>query len=380
MAIVPFSGKGDLMYKRVGSTGKTVAQFLDNGHLSNITNDKGLSRIKNFKRFNFYDRTSALGGTKSFMIFTRPDMFIFENGSPRRDILRIPFFRHCIMNNSNNSLEVIRDLQIEGMGHRTVLYPLLSSYATAYTPIDDELESVEVGTTWHSNNVVYGRHNLKSRTAGTASITFKDNKWMHVFSALKAFNEYVEHVSLGVVSPRMSDIYDGIIDYPISMYYIVTDMTGSAILYWEKVMGMFPMSVPNSVFAKEENNPQGIGDLQYNIQFRYTARSRSNDPYILFELNQLTGNQNLPWNHPAISPDFINPPNIGNGTFVVPNDDNVAYPVVVRVTDPNHAYYNRFMLAWIDNARQANLMGGFDPDKALAAGGQSSYNRETGRR
>jgi hypothetical protein len=179
---------------------------------------------------------------------------------------------------------------------------------------------------------------------------------LHVYKAIRGLYEYIEASSLGVINPRESDVYDSLLDYPMSMYFVGTELDGETILYWEKAIGLFPLNVPNSVFNMRENS-NNEQELNYNIQFRYSARSKSMDPYILYEINMLTNNlwgKNLT---PA--------PGFGRGLVdpIMNTESNglsmVSYPIVVKDNDPNSQTYNAYKLKWvIGNGLVSNSGGG----------------------
>lgn len=305
-----------------------------------IYSDNGYSQLNNFNRYNLFESAHTLTGTKSYIFFTRPDCYILDGPNMTDNCKRIGFIYESMKHPKRMSDLVIRQLQRTGMHHPNDFFPLLSNFATGYSPVDDELESLELGDTYHGHKSIYAKHNIKTRTSGTANITFRDNGSLHVYTALKAYNEYCENVSLGLVSPRQSDVFDMLLDYPLSMFYLVTELDGETLLYWEMVTGMFPTNVPNSVFDMKENSATDSRDFGYNIPFRYFSRSKALDPMVLYKFNKISNNGSIQPNSSKILSSHK-----WNG-FDWYDDTIAGAPVVVRNNVVGEKT-NEFLLKWV---------------------------------
>lgn len=79
---------------------------------------------------------------------------------------------------------------------------------------------------------------------------------------------------------------NGIIDYAGSIYYLVTRRDGRELVYWEKLVGVFPIKVPFSIFTHNENM---ILEDTVSIDFAYGIKADPCDPAILVDINTLHG-------------------------------------------------------------------------------------------
>ena len=81
----------------------------------------------------------------------------------------------------------------------------------------------------------------------------------------------------------------GILDYAGSLYYLATDLSGSRLIYWEKLTGVFPKSAPFSLLSMQDGP---VIEDKITIEFEYGMRSDPMDPNVLFDINMLSANDN----------------------------------------------------------------------------------------
>lgn len=226
--------------------------------------------------------------TKEFIFMTRPDLNLLTMSMEGRvvfneDVSRLPLFRY--VSRLPRGDYIIKSLQSSWLSdYRSLFLPIVTNSVKSYSPIDNELDSVERGETFHGHKILYGKHNFKSTFSGSMTLNFLDNRDLMLYLTVKLWREYIHNISIGIIRPKKIHVHNGILDYPVSLYYVVTKEDMEEIVYWEKLLGVFPTSVPNSIFEYRDNDPTKV--LNFPVNFAYSDRDDMN-PLILAEINYL---------------------------------------------------------------------------------------------
>lgn len=272
-----------------------------------------MQHLQMFNRFYLPEADLWTGGLRGHIFFTRPDCNIMDIDSeslPLREKLRGRSGFASFMDEDMDTVASIKNpvnklvlMQLQhNTGHPSAFMPVFSNTFKGYTPEDQVLDTVEKGDTLHGIRLSYAKHSMNSRTSGTFTLSFKDTKDFPVYKTICVWTDYIEAVFLGDHSPNEYYIKSGIVDYAVAMYYIVTrDYVGPEIkqsegflnkgaleiVYWEKLLGVFPITRPDSSFATTVDQ---FTYPELSVQFKYSMKSKSSvlDPYILSELNQLS--------------------------------------------------------------------------------------------
>lgn len=242
-----------------------------------------------FNRYNLPTGSTFMGGLKGYVFFTRPDLNLFKPNNSQDTV-----------DNVGNYLGALGDLKgitssadwsnysalQSDTPFQCPFIPILSNNAKNYSPEDQSIDIIEQGETNWGSKIKYGRHGVPSRSAGSFNITFSDTKDLHVYKLISLWTDYIENVYLGFISPKMDYIYKKILDYAVSMYYIVLRQDGREVVYWEKLVGVFPKNRPDSAFATNTNN---FTYPEFNIQFEYSLKSKGGmlDPNVIYEFNKV---------------------------------------------------------------------------------------------
>ena len=167
----------------------------------------------------------------------------------------------------------------------------LSPSAMQMTTMDNIAKSIEGFT------VTPAMH-FQSRQGSTLNLTFKDTKNLEILEMLKMWMLYAYKRKKGVFAPSFNGYryenqfredgsikndlingtwhghpYDRAIDYGASIFDIVTNETGSKILYWCKYYGIYPIEVSPSL-SNDANGP--ITDMTISASFKYHYRLENN--------------------------------------------------------------------------------------------------------
>ncbi len=152
--------------------------------------------------------------------------------------------------------------------------------------------------------------NITSNLGGTLSISFRDTKYMDVYETLRLWTWYIHKRTSGAFFPpfncyqRINDFpgsgristhggskyhpYDRALEYCASIYDIITNETGTKILYWCKYYGVYPTSVTSSILSASKNGSSLTDEATVSSSFQYQYK-RENVFKNLVEFNYNAG-------------------------------------------------------------------------------------------
>lgn len=156
--------------------------------------------------------------------------------------------------------------------------------------VSKSLEGFTVTTAMH----------MESRQGSTIDLTFKDTKYLEVYETARLWMLYMYKRKKGIFLPPYNGYqktnsfipvgsstkklsgnnytrfhpYDRAIEYGASIYDIITNESGTRILYWCKYYGVYPISASPSL-NNENNGP--ITDMSCSITFKYHYRLENNN-------------------------------------------------------------------------------------------------------
>jgi len=286
--------------------------------------ERGL--YNNFNRFGyngFIDPYNIPTVTKEYIFFTKPDLNILtkEDGDPsgvyqdlNKNLLNYPFFTdaysryravledlcqsHSVRKSdqiATNSASrnakynmVVNNIAISGdylyYNKKSNFIPLLSNTLVSTIPLPDRnAEYVE------TNGNVYGtKMRYRDRSTGnknfTFSLEFQDTRFYDVYMFFRIYDEYITLKNLGIVSPKNRQIWRKILHDQFSIYKITVDEDGTTITHFAKYTGVFPTSVPSSMFSDMNSvEPKGRLSVEFNC-----FEVEDMNPYILREFNSVS--------------------------------------------------------------------------------------------
>lgn len=289
------------------SHGEDEASLLDRAGVYDLqdTNpsnyDKDNRHLLYINRFHLIDSAAAPPSRRNFIFMTRPDLNIFELDSSTGKIrnydtlnseLRVlPYFDYVKKFQTTTS-DVLKTLEFYDMPEsmpresdfHTPWLNIITNQAQSYNVNPRNIDTTTSAETFHGHTIKYASPSFSHETGGTVSIQFNERRDLSLYHTIRAWVEYMNSLAIGKISPKRTHIMNAEIDYAVSLFYISTDETMENILYWEKLMGVFPTSVPDEFFGW---NDVGIDfNSGYSVEFTYSIRSVMN-PYDLMEINNL---------------------------------------------------------------------------------------------
>lgn len=165
--------------------------------------------------------------------------------------------------------------------------PIITTKAMSYNVGDVELKTVDKGNTYFGHVLKYGKHSEDHKISSTISIDFRNDRYLSILKLMYLWMTYIYNVSKnGSIEPSQINQMNAILDYPVSIYYLVTRRDGRELVYWEKLVGVFPIKAPFSIFSSSDNF---IVEDKISVDFAYGIKSDPCDPSILMDINFLSG-------------------------------------------------------------------------------------------
>lgn len=165
--------------------------------------------------------------------------------------------------------------------------PVVTNKAMSYSVGDMDLKTIDKGNTFFGHMIKYGKHSEDHKVAGSISIDFRNDRYLSIFKMVQLWMQYIYIISkTGAITPSVINQKNGILDYAGSLYYLVTRRDGRELVYWEKLVGVFPTHLPYSIFS---SNDDMILSDKFSIDFSYGIRKDPCDPNILMDINVLSG-------------------------------------------------------------------------------------------
>lgn len=238
--------------------------------------------VEKYNRFKLPTLNDKLQRGFAHVFFVRPNCNITTNdGKSLTDNLKNnPLFSYCMKQNS----KLVQELTLNNGSSHQFMFSL-SNHVNGFSGNDEVLEVGTYGTTYTGYKIAYGKNNIESKTAGTLSISFFDDRNMNIYKIHKLWIEYISGCYRGEIIPKESTILEKELDYAGAIYYIITAEDNETILYWTKYYGVFPTNVPVDQFSWASNNIiKNPEDLSFTYQ--YSRKDQDLNPLTLTEFNK----------------------------------------------------------------------------------------------
>lgn len=231
-----------------------------------------------FSRFKLTYPDIELKNTIPYVVFTRPDVNLVDiSGNLIEQGKNNPKIYGIYQSNR----DIIRCLSKDYSGSH-MFNPVLSNRILSLEIGDESLDTLETAETFSGYKVIYSKTNIKSVSAGTISIRFRELVDLGITKQIQAWVEYENGVYRGTLMPKEEYIFGKEIDYACNLYYFLLDSDFETIKFWSKYYGIFPVSVNKSVFSYDAGSHVQLPEI--NISFGYIYKDDLN-PLIMTEFN-----------------------------------------------------------------------------------------------
>lgn len=236
-----------------------------------------------------------------YIFITRPECYLMATGDkPSHQVLNDDDMATCWMRFPH----VIRSL--------SPVYITSSTFAPRYANwnwlLSNRVQGLSTGNNTidlvdstvksvHGNTVMMGK-SLKTNAGGTLQLTFRDTKYMDVYEMIRIWMLYIHKRRMGSFFPSYNGYqqvngfykngasvfqpggystlhpYDRALDYCASLYDIVTNETGTKILYWCKYYGIYPTDLSNPMLGNDNNAPL-LSEPKLSTTFQYQYKQEN---------------------------------------------------------------------------------------------------------
>lgn len=280
------------------SKGRYSYDYEQNYHTNEFINAMGLikeslnipeeSSVQLYERYSrYYNRfkvptlDDVLTRTFAHVFFTRPDCnIIFDVGSGKYQLAKqLEKYSRYTLEFKNNPETLLQLSSKVGMDHDFMMLP--SNRVTSFECRDRTLTTDTYGKTKHGRSIAYGKK-IDGNGANEVSISFTDDRNLHLFKMHEIWVDYISKVSRGTLRPLQGHLANKVLDYACSAYYIVCAENGEDIIYWSKLYGVFPTNIPDSIMTWTKS--QYITNPELSITYQYSFQ-KPWDPAVIAEFN-----------------------------------------------------------------------------------------------
>lgn len=234
---------------------------------------------KFYNRFKLPTMNDAFQKGFAHVFFTRPDCNLLLDGTLQLNsaFSADPEFNYAWKNNSDLVKQLVLD---NGQSHEFMLS--LSNKAASFSLSDEYINTDVYGKSYKGWQIAYGRNSVESKTAGDFSISYNDDRTLHMYTLHKLWVDYISEVYQGRKAPKPNNIRNKILDYASSCYYIITAEDGETIVFWSKYYGVFPTTVPSTHLGWAQGNT--VEPPKMDVSYKFSFKEDMN-PESLIEFN-----------------------------------------------------------------------------------------------
>ena len=152
---------------------------------------------------------------------------------------------------------------------------------------DINLETETSEGDFHSGDFTYAKGSDMNNRTTEFSLEFRDVQGSIILSIFHYWCLAIALQAKGVIMAYPDDIYEQRLNYTVSIYRFVTDVTRRHILWWSKATGCFPKSVPvGALFNLNRDEVTLSSAMNFSIPFTVND-VKYQDPGILFDFDTL---------------------------------------------------------------------------------------------
>lgn len=241
-------------------------------------------------RFGLMNPYGAISTSREYLFFTKPDLNIFDtdenlmaNTTLLQEGLRNIFFWTDLRDHRYNTIKMLQNsLHKDDPFNHLLQNQIISNLDVPAL----SAEMTETPTNMYGVNFSYRGSSESSDDNPEFSLEFKDTRYLDTYYFFKAYEEYETLKHHGVIRPSKYYIKNKELHDAFSIYKFIVDEDMETILYYGKMYGVMPKSLPRDVFS----NPTFDNGLSYSIDFK-AAFYEDMKPDILSDFNTLSKTQ-----------------------------------------------------------------------------------------
>lgn len=275
-------------------------------HQNNLLTSDELDLYNKTYRFGYFNPVT-ITNTREFLFFTKPDLHILDNGtslgtdangntretkypgipssssslSLSSSLANIPFWKMLTYNNA----KTIHLLQSSLAGKKGDKFNhLLQNQCISNLEVPAlSSEMIDTATNTYGVGFSYRGSSEASDDKPSFSLEFKETKYLDIYYYFKAYEEYETLKHHGIVTPFKEYIEQRIVHDQMAIYKFIVDEDMETILYYGKMYGVVPKSLPRDVFGTTTFD----NGLSYSVDFE-AAFYEDMNPHIIKDFNALS--------------------------------------------------------------------------------------------
>ena len=259
------------------------SEVINTLNANNYYKKNQIDKFKKFSRFGYLDPYNANSVTREYIFFSKMDLHLFTPGTNtlNPELQGNQFFVEA----HKQYRETMYQLQesVKTYTNNSPFCNLLTNTVTSSLDLADiSMESLETAANIAGAKLEYPLATTTSSNIEEFSLEFEDTKHLDVYMFFRIWYEYELLKKDGLVSPP-SDTYilNKILHDQMSCYKIIVGEDLETIVYWAKCWGVYPTTIPRSVFSDLQTGP-----LKIPVNFR-CQWVEDMDPNILSDFNKL---------------------------------------------------------------------------------------------
>lgn len=226
---------------------------------------------KYFNRYRTIYPGDELVTGKHYMFIVKPDLNIIDAAAKDPYFANMMLTKPYIMQ-ALTHLDIINsDLPTRTPNEDNHFISFLSNRAMSFSLPDYQVAEYKLDQPFTQFSTSYAGNSNEIRTNQSVQVQFRETENLDITALFDAWIKYIDLVSYGIVTPyydyNTSAMYYGvpIIDYATSIYEIITKPDGTEIIYWAKITGVFPTTMPHSnyQYTYEDRMDNGI-EIQFS--------------------------------------------------------------------------------------------------------------------
>lgn len=238
-------------------------------------------------RFGLSNPYGAISTAKEYLFFTKPDLHILnmnDDGTLANENLNsiltdIPFWRDLWNTRKDTTIKALQiSAGVDPFNH------LLQNQVVSNLDIPAlTSDMIDTPTNMYGVGYSYRGSSESSDDNPEFALEFKDTKYLDTYMYFKAYEEYQTLKHHGVISPSKYYTVNKILHDQFAIYKFIVDEDMETIIYYGKMYGVVPKSLPRDVFS----NPNFDNGISYSIDFK-AAFYEDMRPDIISDFNNLS--------------------------------------------------------------------------------------------
>ena len=219
----------------------------------------------NFYIFNRMDPFFQIGTTREYVFFVKPDLHIFnlDKSTFFEPISRNPFFVDLRYRggNSGRYMKVLKNLQksaADNDDNCLFIRAFTNKIRSSVDLPDIQASDQETASNQFGTKITYRKSSISSDEGFDFTTEFEDNKFLEIYTWFKAYDEYERMKYKGYIKIDGSQecarwreyAQYKILHDQMAMFKIIVGANGTDILYFARIIGVYPKSVNRSAFSE----------------------------------------------------------------------------------------------------------------------------------